>query len=145
MMKVSVIEKPPAWNQAQTAAWALLWRDKKALLALVYLVALYGVALLAPLFIGDQISRIDFGSSLLPPSLTAGGHILGTDTLGRDLFLRILFAARISLFISATVVIGSSLLGVLLGIVAGYYGGRLDEIIMRLIDLMMAFPGLLLV
>ncbi|MCC6801446.1 MAG: ABC transporter permease, partial [Anaerolineae bacterium] len=105
----------------------------------------YGVALLAPLFIGDQISRIDFGSSLLPPSLAAGGHILGTDTLGRDLFLRILFAARISLFISATVVIGSSLLGVLLGIVAGYYGGRLDEIIMRLIDLMMAFPGLLLV
>ncbi len=64
-MKVSVIEKPPAWNQAQTAAWALLWRDKKALLALVYLVALYGVALLAPLFIGDQISRIDFGSFLL--------------------------------------------------------------------------------
>lgn len=143
-MKVSVIEKPPAWNQAQTAAWALLWRDKKALLALVYLVALYAVALLAPLFIGDQISRIDFGGSLLPPSL-AGGHILGTDTLGRDLFLRILFASRISLFISATVVIGSGVLGVLMGIVAGYYGGRLDEIIMRLIDLMMAFPGLLLV
>ena len=144
-MKVSVIEKPPARNTAQSAALALLWRDKKVLLALVYLIALYAVAILAPLFIGDQISKIDFGSSLLAPSLANGGHLLGTDTLGRDLFLRILFASRISLFISATVVIGSGVLGLFLGIVAGYYGGKLDEIIMRLIDLMMAFPGLLLV
>lgn len=87
-MKVSVIDKPPAHNRMRTAAFALLWRDKKVLLALVYLISLYTVALLAPLFIGDQISKIDFTNSLLAPSLANGGHILGTDTLGRDLFLR---------------------------------------------------------
>lgn len=131
-------------HRGRHAALQLLLRDKKALLSIFYLLCLYVLAILAPTIIGNQINTIDFGSSLLSPSL-ASGHIFGTDSLGRDLFLRILSASQVSLLISAVVVVGSGAIGIILGIVAGYYGGWIDEIIMRLIDLMMAFPGLLLV
>ena len=100
-------------------ALTLLWRDKKALFSLIYLILLYATALAAPLFITDQLSRVDFDSFLLSPSLAPGGHIFGTDPLGRDVFLRILVASRVSLFISFIVVIGSAFLGLTLGVSAG--------------------------
>ncbi|MBL8131463.1 MAG: ABC transporter permease [Anaerolineae bacterium] len=144
-MAVTVLETKPRTSRGQAAAATLLWRDKKALVSLIFLAILYTSALLAPWLVGDRNNKIDFMNSLTAPSLGPDSHLFGTDALGRDLFLRILTASQVSLFISAVVVAGSGLLGLLLGMIAGYYGGWIDEVVMRLIDLMMAFPGLLLV
>jgi peptide/nickel transport system permease protein/dipeptide transport system permease protein len=77
------------------------------------------------------------------PPLT-GGHLLGTDDLGRDLFSRIIYGARISMIIGVFSVGISLFFGILIGVVSGYYGGWLDKIVMRLIDIMLAFPYVLL-
>lgn len=123
----------------------LLWKDKQAFISFFYLIILFTASILSPALVGERINKVDFSSSMLPPSLEQGGHILGTDMLGKDLFFKILIASRVSLFISMVVVILSTILGTVLGVISGYYGGILDDIIMRFIDLMMAFPSLLLV
>jgi ABC-type dipeptide/oligopeptide/nickel transport system permease subunit len=84
---------------------------------------------------------VDTQAIMAPPGAK---HLLGSDTLGRDLFSRVLYGGRISLLLGIIAVVISMLFGVLLGIVAGYFGGRIDEIIMRFIDVLLAFPGLLL-
>ena len=87
------------------------------------------------------------GMRLTPPAWQAGGsmeHLFGTDALGRDLFSRIIYGARVSLLIGLTVVVISGVIGTLLGVLAGYFGGWLDSLIMRVIDTFLAFPFLLL-
>ncbi|GAB4192339.1 MAG: ABC transporter permease [Calditrichia bacterium] len=79
--------------------------------------------------------------TLTPPSST---HLFGKDDLGRDIFSRIIYGSRISLKVALTVMLSSMIIGTLLGLIAGYFGGWIDELIMRLTDLMMAFPGILL-
>lgn len=86
-------------------------------------------------------------SLLLPPMWFAGGdsaYILGTDDIGRDMLSRIIYGARLSVFIGLLIVVMSCVLGVILGLLAGYYGGTLDILIMRLVDIMLAIPSLLL-
>jgi peptide/nickel transport system permease protein len=70
-------------------------------------------------------------------------HLMGTDQLGRDMFSRILYGARISLGVSLMVVVVTLFIGIIMGVVSGYLGGWVDETVMRLVDLLMAFPGLL--
>jgi ABC-type dipeptide/oligopeptide/nickel transport system permease subunit len=79
--------------------------------------------------------------SLLPPR---GDHWFGTDLLGRDLLSRVLYGARISLFVGIAVELVVTPIGVIIGLVAGYFGGRMDTILMRTTDAVMAFPGLVL-
>lgn len=86
-------------------------------------------------------------SLLLPPMWFEGGnsaYILGTDDIGRDMLSRIIYGARLSVFIGLLIVVMSCVLGVILGLLAGYYGGTLDILIMRLVDIMLAIPSLLL-
>lgn len=80
-------------------------------------------------------------NSLKPPSLA---HVFGTDKLGREIVSRLLYGARISLFVGFSVVIGAGLIGSLLGLLAGYLGGWIDEILMRVTDIFFAFPSLIL-
>ncbi len=113
-------------------------------LSLWYLLGLLGVALLAPWIVPypeDAASAMHFEQKLMPPSFQ---HPFGTDALGRDLFTLVIFGSRLSL-ITAMGVVGMALVvGVPLGLLAGYLGGKPGNVIMRLCDVFLAFPPLLL-
>ena len=103
------------------------------------------VTVLAAVF-GPWLAPFDPTSQELALRLEGptGLHWFGLDELGRDIFARVLSGARISLLVGLVVVSVSSLVGIVLGSVAGYYGGRIDEAISRVVDILLAFPGLLL-
>jgi len=113
-------------------------------MALTILVVLGLLALLAPVlapYPDDAGTATDLMSTLLPPG---GTHPLGTDMAGRDVWSRVLYGARISL-LTALAIIGAALvIGVPIGLVAGTAGGRLDALLMRIVDIFLAFPSLLL-
>lgn len=105
------------------------------------------VAIFAPVLAPNDPEYADITMRLQPPAWQSGGstaHLLGTDALGRDLLSRIIYGARISLMISFTAVILAASIGVTLGLLAGYFGGIVDLGIMRMVDIMFAFPFLLL-
>ncbi len=113
----------------------------------VVLVIAIGAAALAPVIAPHDPYAQAVGSRLIPPVWDAGGswsNILGTDPLGRDLLSRIIYGARISISAGALAVTVSMILGVLMGLVAGYYVGRVDTVISNAVNLMLAFPFLLL-
>lgn len=117
-------------------------RDRFFQLGLVLVVLVAGVALLAPVLApGGPYRGEPQTAYLLPPSLA---HWLGTDTQGRDVLTRVIYGARISLAVGVISQVVASLLGVTLGLVSGYYGRRTDALIMRLADVTLAFPTLLL-
>ena len=122
-------------------------RDRVALLGLAVILTSAVLAMLAPVLAPDDPARNDLLARLTPPAWMAGGswaHPLGTDTLGRDVVSRLLYGARVSLVVGLSAVVLAGVLGVLLGLVSGYYGGRLDDALMRLGDVQLAFPALVL-
>ena len=122
-------------------------RDGVALLGLAVIVASVVLATVAPALAPDDPVRNDLLERLVPPMWVEGGssrHPLGTDTLGRDVVSRLLYGARVSLVVGFSAVVLAGALGLLLGLVAGYYGGRLDDALMRLGDVQLAFPALVL-
>jgi peptide/nickel transport system permease protein len=128
-------------ERRKRARWVkLLLADRRALVSLVVLVVLVGAAALAPYVSPADPTSMEFGM-MSPPSWA---HPFGTDDLGRDLLSRVIYGARISLFVGIVTVVSSMLLGVLMGLLAGYYGGWLDTIIMRYIDLQWAFPNFII-
>lgn len=106
-------------------------------IVLIYII----LAVLAPLISPYDPYEIDLVNKLQPPS---SDHIMGTDDKGRDIFSRILYGSQLSLAVGFVSVFIGALFGIVLGIVSGYYGGWVDTIIMRFIDVLLAFPGLLL-
>ena len=117
------------------------------LLGLGVIVTSAALAALAPALAPDDPVRNDLLARLTPPMWLDGGswrHPLGTDTLGRDVVSRLLYGARVSLLVGFSAVVVAGGLGVVLGLVAGYYGGRLDDLLMRLGDVQLAFPALVL-
>lgn len=107
----------------------------------VIVVIAVAAALAGPLLTPFDPASQELARRLEGPSLT---HPFGLDELGRDILARILSGARISLLVGVAVVSVSSVVGMLLGSVAGYFGGRVDDVISRVIDVLMAFPGILL-
>jgi len=118
-----------------------LARSKGAIGGLVILILLILVALLAPLIAPFDPIKIDTNHYLFSPG---SPYFFGTDQYGRDVFSRVLYGSRISLVIGLISVGIASVIGVTVGLVSGYYGGWVDGLLMRLIDIMLAFPGILL-
>ncbi|MCD8123867.1 MAG: ABC transporter permease [Lachnospiraceae bacterium] len=118
-----------------------LMRNKSAILGLVMMVVIITLCLLAPLIAPYDYAAQDVTQKFQSPSLA---HLMGTDNLGRDIFSRILYGGRISLFVGLSATAITVFFGTILGAIAGYYGGRTDNIIMRILDVFMAMPGLLL-
>ena len=123
-------------------------RDKGAAVAsLIVLAAVTAAAILAPMLSPADPLKNDLLERLTPPMWSAGGsaaHPLGTDTLGRDVLSRLLYGARVSLVMGFVTVIISGAAGVALGVLGGFYGGWLDDVLMRAGDVQLAFPVLLL-
>jgi len=114
-------------------------------LALVCLAVCTAVA--APLIAPADPENQDITEMTLPPMWMAGGsarHVLGTDSLGRDILSRIVFGSRVSLLVGLTAVCVQGTIGILLGLVAGYYGGKAEAIIMRIADIQLGVPTLIL-
>ena len=122
-------------------------RDKSGLAGFIMLTLLVAMALAAPLLAPHDPGAQDLRSRLTPPAWTEKGtidHVLGTDHLGRDVLSRVIYGSRVSLVVGAAVVLLAGGFGVLMGLLAGYLGGRMDSFVMRWIDTQVAFPGLLL-
>jgi ABC-type dipeptide/oligopeptide/nickel transport system permease subunit len=122
-------------------AWRRLLRSKSALIGGTVLLAIVLAALLAPLMSPYDPIKTSQRTSLEAPSLA---HYMGTDRFGRDVLTRVLWGGRLSLPVGFVSVVIAAVVGVALGLIAGYYGGRLDAVIMRFVDLLLAFPGILL-
>jgi peptide/nickel transport system permease protein len=122
-------------------------RHGVVLVGTLVIVASVVLAALAPALAPADPIRNDLLARLAPPMWMEGGsarHPLGTDTLGRDVVSRLLYGARVSLLVGFAAVLVAGVVGVALGLVAGYYGGRLDDLLMRLGDVQLAFPVLVL-
>ncbi|MFD8283203.1 ABC transporter permease [Streptomyces solisilvae] len=130
--------RPPRW-------WLLLGRDRAAAVAAVILAVVFLVALFGRLFIGDRAVRQDLRASLRPPSLDHGFYgLLGTDVLGRSVLARLVDAAGTTLSVAVPAVLCSLLIGSALGLWAGYHGGLRENVAMRVADVILSFPSLLI-
>jgi peptide/nickel transport system permease protein len=139
-------ESPRSRLQARAVQSYLAWlgfiRNPLAMLGLVIIVALVLMAALAPLLATHAPNAQVLQDRLLPPG--AAGHLLGTDELGRDIWSRIVYGARTTLTIVALVTITAPVFGLLIGTAAGFLGGWTDRVLMRITDIFMAFPRLIL-
>lgn len=127
--------------------WHYFKRNKGAVIGLVYIVIMVTVAILAGMLAPHGPAEQFRDALLHPPVWQEGGSwrfILGTDDVGRDVLSRLMYGARLSLLVGCMVVLLSLILGVIFGLLAGYVGGALDAAIMRLVDIMLALPSLLL-
>src|SRR5918997_4945637 len=122
-------------------AWRRLMRDRAALAGLATVAIMIVVAIVAPLVTPYPPNDQSFRIKLEAPS---SEHLLGTDEFGRDVFSRILIGTRVALGVGIVPVVIALIIGVSLGLVAGYFGGGIDQVLMRLIDILLAFPWLLL-
>lgn len=118
-----------------------LWKNKLALVTTTLLVLLVLACIGAPLLTHQNPNSQSLLDQLAPPG---PGHPLGMDELGRDEWARILYGGRMSMFIGLTGAVFGMILGVTMGSVAGYVGGWIDEILMRTVDILLSFPGILL-
>ena len=127
--------------------WYYFSRNKGAVIGLAVFLAVVFIAVFAPFISPHMPNDQDRAALLLPPAWAEGGswsYVLGTDAVGRDILSRLIFGSQFSLFIGVIVVTLSVVSGVLIGLVSGYFGGRIDTVIMRIMDVILAFPSLLL-
>lgn len=127
--------------------WNYFTENKGAVLGLCFIIFITLVALFAPLIAPHEPSEQYRQAILTPPVFQQGGSpafLLGTDDVGRDILSRLIHGSRLSLFVGGLVASLSLSLGILLGITSGYIGGYFENMIMRLMDIMLAMPSLLL-
>jgi peptide/nickel transport system permease protein len=122
-------------------AWRRLGRNSLSRVGALMIAGLIVVSVAAPLLATHDPRSVNLLDQLRPPS---AGHLFGTDSAGMDIFSRVLYGGRLALGSGLIILVLSTLTGSLLGSLAGYFGGRIDETIMRITDVFLAFPGLIL-
>lgn len=134
------IERP--WRQV----FLLLWRDKFAFVAALFLLLMIFCAIFGPALLGDVAGKMDLKQRNAPPFELERGWLffLGADALGRSILARIIVAAQNTLAVAGAAVAAAMIIGGTIGMIAGYAGGWLGNVIMRLADIIMSFPSLLL-
>ena len=126
---------------ARTQVWQRIVHNKMAMAGGLMVCFMFVLAILAPVIAPDP-GFVDISRQLQPPNVTA---LLGTDDLGRDVFSRIAYGARISLLVGFVAVGIATVVGILFGAIAGYYGGWIDIVVMRFVDIMLCFPSFFLI
>jgi oligopeptide transport system permease protein len=146
-----LVAPPPAATGEEIAgrslwqnALARLMRNRAAVVSLVVLAAIALLAVFAPFLSPHPFDEVYFDEIGAPPNF-ANAHWFGTDANGRDLFVRTLYGARVSLAVGLAATSVSLVIGVTYGAIAGYFGGRIDSIMMRLVDVMYSLPFLFFV
>ncbi len=127
--------------------WDHFSDNKGAVFGLALVLGFILIAIAAPIIAPHGASEIFPGELRIPPIWSEGGSVkflLGTDDLGRDVLSRLIYGAQVSLFVGISIVFISTLIGTVLGLLAGYFGGKTDTVIMRFIDILMAYPSILL-
>ncbi|MFD6414629.1 ABC transporter permease [Nocardia asteroides] len=138
-------DETPSARDHRPSRWRMLGRDRAAAVGAVVLTLVALVALFGRLFIGDRAQRQDLDASLRPPSLSDGVYgLLGTDVLGRSMVARLIEAAATTLSVAVPAVLCSLAIGSALGLWAGYHGGRRESVAMRVADVILSFPSLLI-
>jgi peptide/nickel transport system permease protein len=140
-------EVTPSLGTGRRYAALKLLRRPKVVIGGLLLALMVGITVLAP-WISPHDPNLQVLTARLQPPVWAGGtweHPLGTDNLGRDMLSRIMYGGRISLLIGMSAVLVSGSIGIALGLVGGFFGGRIDSLIMRGADVQLAFPQILLV
>jgi peptide/nickel transport system permease protein len=129
-------------SSALKDAWREFRKSPSAIIGLAIVVSLIAVAALAPLITGhaDPLAQ-NLAATTLPPSPV---HLAGTDKLGRDIFTRLVYGARLSIVIGFVAVGIGLLIGTIVGVTAGYFGGHADSVLMGAVDVMLAFPSIIL-
>ena len=125
-------------------AFRRLLKNKASLISLIILSSIALLSIFGPFFLKYDFYETDWNSIYLPPDFSSG-HYFGTDGNGRDLLVRILYGGRLSLTIGVIATLVSVLIGVTYGTVAGFFGGRLDTVMMRIVEILYAMPYLIFV
>lgn len=144
MVKEKVVSKSKVQKRSQLKSVLVRYKKNKlAMIGFILLLLLIVVSVCAPLLANYEEDAIkqNIKERLQLPNKN---HIFGTDQYGRDLFARVIFGARVSLMISLLTIILSLTFGILIGSVAGYYGGRIDDVLMRIMDVFLAIPQMLM-
>ncbi|OYU40838.1 MAG: D-ala-D-ala transporter subunit [Pseudorhodobacter sp. PARRP1] len=123
-------------------SWLRLRRNALAMIGLTISLALIFIAIFAPILAPHDPITQELSRRLLPPGTP--GNVLGTDDFGRDILSRILYGSRITLYIVMLVILTAPVVGLIIGTVAGYFGGWVDTVLMRITDIFLAFPKLIL-
>jgi peptide/nickel transport system permease protein len=143
---VAASEVEPARASKRLTVWQLLRRSQTGLGAMLFLGLLVLVAVFAPLLAPSSPEQTELGSNFLPPAAFSAesSHVLGTDSLGRDILSRVIYGSRVSVVVGVVTVVLAGTLGVALGLLAGYFGGTIDDVISLVVDVLLAFPFILL-
>lgn len=144
---IESISVDPSRRARLAEFWYYFAENRGAVIGLWVFIALIVIALLAPVLAPHLPNAQYRDAVLLPPVWEAGGrasYLLGTDAVGRDMLSRLLYGAQYSLFIGVFVTTIALTGGIVIGVIAGYFGGWLDTLIMRVMDIILAFPSLLL-
>ena len=138
--ELTIIKGRSLWVDARRR----LFLNKAAVISLITLLIIATVSIFGPFFLQYDFSDTDWGSNYQPPSFKTG-HYLGTDGNGRDLLVRILHGGRLSLSIGLIATFVSVFIGVIYGTIAGFFGGKLDIFMMRIVEILYAMPYLIFV
>ncbi len=141
-MELTLKEKRSASSSLMKKNIRKFLNNRLAMIGLIFMLILLFMCVFAPLFTSYDAETVDFTAMRAAPSRE---HIFGTDRLGRDIFARILYGGRVSILVGVVGAFSGSLIGMVLGSIAGYFGGKIDALLVRISELFQTFPQMVLI